>query len=101
MGTTLALNGAYILAVALTEYPNDHTAALAEYEKKMRPIVDGAQKLLPGMPHIITPETAWGVWLLNAFMCLVAWSELVHLLFKFKGPPADTIPVEEYGFRRC
>jgi 2-polyprenyl-6-methoxyphenol hydroxylase-like FAD-dependent oxidoreductase len=60
IGTTLALSGAYILAGALTHYPDDHIAAFAEYEKKMRPIVDRVQKLIPGMPHLINPETAWG-----------------------------------------
>ena len=100
MGTTLALNGAYNLAGALTRYPNDHTAAFAEYEKSMRPIVDRAQKLFPGSPHIMNPETAWGIWILNVIVCFIVWSRVFNLIFLFLGPPADLMPVEEYGFKQ-
>ena len=100
MGTTLALNGAYNLAGALTRYPDDYTAAFAEYEKQMRPIVDRAQKLVPGMPHILHPETAWGVWTMNAIMSFLVWTRIVTLLFMFMGPPADNVPVEDYGFKQ-
>ncbi|KAK0285247.1 hypothetical protein LTR35_005449 [Friedmanniomyces endolithicus] len=62
MGTTLAFNGAYNLAGAITQHPNDVPAALATYEIKMRPIVDLAQRLPLGgqAPYIINLETAWG-----------------------------------------
>ena len=98
MGTTLALSGAYNLAGALTRHPNDHTAAFAEYEKSMRPVVDRAQKLAPGMPRLVNPETAWGIWVMHAFCGFLAWSRLVTLAFMFLGPPANSVPVEEYGF---
>lgn len=100
MGTTLALNGAYNLAGALTRYPDDITAAFAEYDKQMRPIVDTAQKLVPGMPHILHPKTAWGVWTLNAFAGFIAWTRVATLLFMFFGPPADAVLVKDYGFKQ-
>ena len=100
MGTTLALVGAYSLAGALIRYPKDHTAAFAEYEEAMRPIVARAQKLAPGLPRLINPETAWGIWVLNALMIILAWSRVSKLLFMFLGPPANTVPVEEYGFKQ-
>ena len=95
MGTTLALNGAYILAGALSQHPDDHTAAFLEYEEKMRPLVDAAQKLaLGGRGHILmNPETAWGVWVKN-------FSGLANLIARFGGPPANAVPVEDYGFRQ-
>ncbi|KAH8882004.1 FAD/NAD(P)-binding domain-containing protein [Thozetella sp. PMI_491] len=62
MGTTLALFGAYNLAGALSRHQDDLTAALALYEQNMRPTVDRAQKLMPGIMRIMHPETAWGVW---------------------------------------
>ncbi|KAE9405792.1 oxidoreductase [Gymnopus androsaceus JB14] len=100
MGTTLALNGAYNLAGALERCLNDHTAAFAEYENKMRPLVDRAQKLAPGMPHMLNPETAWGVWVLNAIMYFFSWSGLISLMFKLgAGPPANAVPVEDYEFK--
>ena len=100
MGTTLALNGAYNLAGALIRFSNDLDAAFAEYEKQMRPIVERAQKLVPGMPHILPPESAWGVWVMNAIVGFLAWTKLMYLVFMFVGPPANTVPVEEFGFEQ-
>ena len=100
MGTTLALSGGYNLAGALTRNQGDLSAAFNDYQEKMRPIVDRAQKLAPGMPHLLHPETAWGVWMTNALAGFVSWTGVVKLLFKFKGPPADAVQVEEYGFRQ-
>ena len=100
MGTTLALNGAYNLAGALVRHPDDHTAAFAEYEEKMRPLVDAAQKLAPGMPYMMNPETEWGVWALNAISGFISWTGIMKILFRLKGPPANAVPVEEYGFRQ-
>ncbi|KAK2771762.1 pyridine nucleotide-disulfide oxidoreductase [Colletotrichum kahawae] len=98
MGTTLALNGAYNLAGAITQFPNDMQVAFDQYEKRMRPTVDKAQRLAPGMPHLFHPETAWGVWMLNVFVFCLSWSGLMALMVKW-GPPANEVPVEEYGFR--
>ncbi|KAI3318706.1 oxidoreductase [Xylariaceae sp. AK1471] len=99
MGTTLGLNGAHILAGALARHPDDHSAAFAEYEQKMRPIVDKAQKLAPGMPHAINPETAWGIWTMHNILAFMSWSGLRDLMFKFgMGPPAHQIKVEDFGF---
>ena len=60
MGTSLALTGAYLLAGELAATP-DHRVAYAAYEKRMRPIVDAAQKLAPGVPRIANPTSALGV----------------------------------------
>ena len=100
MGRTLALSGAYNLAGAVTCYLDDHSTAFAEYEKQMRPIVDRAQKLVSGMPHLLHPETAWGVWTMNSIVSFLMWTRIAVLLFMFMGPPADTVPVAEYGFEQ-
>lgn len=99
MGTTLALNGAYNLAGALFAHPNDHTAAFAQYEESMRPVVIRAQKLAPGMPYLINPETAWGVWTLNSIVYVIWVSGIIQLLSRFFGPPANMVPVVDFGFR--
>jgi 2-polyprenyl-6-methoxyphenol hydroxylase-like FAD-dependent oxidoreductase len=39
-GTSLALVGAYVLAQELARSPDDHAAAFARYERKMRPFVE-------------------------------------------------------------
>lgn len=98
MGTTLALDGAYNLAGVLTHHANDPAAAFDEYEAEMRPVVDRAQKLFPGMPRIFAPQTEWGVWTLNAVVYLMQLSGLPKIMFKFLGPPANTVPVRDHGF---
>jgi 2-polyprenyl-6-methoxyphenol hydroxylase-like FAD-dependent oxidoreductase len=104
MGTTLALNGAYNLAGATLQHMSDgridYTSAFAQYETKMRPLVTRAQKLPPGIPHLVHPETAWGVWVLHLFCFAVQWSGIGYLLAAFAGPPARATVVEEYGIGR-
>ena len=100
MGTTLALNGAYSLAGAIMQNSADLNTAFAEYEKKMRPTVDRAQKLAPGLPHLMNPETAWGITLMNTILYLFYASGFIKLLFMFSGPPADAVSVEDYGFKQ-
>ena len=100
MGTTLGLVGAYNLADALLRQPDNVAAAFSEYEERMRPTVDRAQKLFPGAPYSMNPETAWGIWLRNTILYLVSLSGLFKLLFMFKGPPANNVPVEEFGFKQ-
>ena len=101
MGTTLGLNGAYNLAGALLGHPNDHTAAFAQYEERMRPIVDRAQKLAPGMPRLLHPETAWGVWVMHSIIYFIWRSGLAMLMFKIAGPPANEVVVsDDYGLRQ-
>ena len=94
------MNGAYNLAGALTRFPDDHKSAFAEYEKRMRPLVGHAQKLVPGMPHLVHPETAWGIWAMNAVGWFLGWTGIVKVLFMLKRPPKDAAPVEDYGFRQ-
>lgn len=101
MGTTLAMTGAWNLAGAILRHADDHGAAFAEYDEKMQPIVERAQKLAPGIPRQIHPETAWGVWVLNSIVYLMTVSGLVSLLLKLGvGPPAHFVPVDEYGFKQ-
>jgi hypothetical protein len=37
------------------------TVALKEYEKQVTPFVRKAQSLIPGVPGIANPQTAWGI----------------------------------------
>ncbi|CAK3899052.1 oxidoreductase [Lecanosticta acicola] len=98
MGTTLALNGAYHLAGALSRHRNDCLAALDAYEKQMRPLVDKAQRLPPGTPHIMNPETAWGIFVMRAVFAFICWTRITGLLGYFTAWEPKAIPVEEYGF---
>jgi len=64
----------------------------------MRPLVEKAQKLPPGMPHLIHPQTRWGIWILRILTAAIYWTGAINLLFKFKGPPANAIEIKKYGF---
>ncbi|GIZ44293.1 hypothetical protein CKM354_000749600 [Cercospora kikuchii] len=103
MGTTLALNGAYSLAEALTRNPHDHVAAFEDYENSMRPLVDRAQALpLGGRVHyLINPESVWGVWILHLLCWFFCWSGIAMLLARFQGPPANAVPIKEHGFTQA
>lgn len=59
-GTTLAYVGAYILAGCICTY-EDAAEALAKYEEQVRPFAEKGQKLLPGVPGVANPQTAWGI----------------------------------------
>src|SRR5690242_18328533 len=71
MGATLSLVGAYVLAGELSRHttPRD---AFAAYEKLMRPYVDLAQKLPPGVPWIAHPKSKLGISLLQRFLRLAS-----------------------------
>ncbi|KAG8625874.1 hypothetical protein KVT40_006275 [Elsinoe batatas] len=99
MGTTLALNGAYNLAGALHQHPDDYAAAFKQYEDKMRPLVKAAQKKAPALPRLINPETKWGVFLLRLMVMVIYWSGVAKLVFYFAGPQANAVELEEYGLR--
>jgi len=102
MGTTLAFVGAYNLAGALKNNPTDYTAAFAQYEEKMRPVADRAQKLPLNGKHMVYmhPETAWGIQVFHLFIrLLMLFKPVMMLLFKWKGPPANKVSFEDYGFK--
>ena len=95
MGTTLALAGAYHLAGSLISYPNQHDLAFEQYEN-MRPLVEKAQKLAPGWPHLIHPQTTWGVCVLRIIAATIYWSGIGSLLARLRGPPAQVQELKEY-----
>jgi len=76
MGTSLAFIGAYILAGEISQQPNNIPAALESYERVLRPYIETIQKLPPGIPWPVNPQStlsikvfetvAWGAGLLSA-----------------------------------
>jgi 2-polyprenyl-6-methoxyphenol hydroxylase-like FAD-dependent oxidoreductase len=71
LGTTMALVGAYVLAGCLITHEHDLPRALEQYETQMRPFVDSAQSLGPGIPAVATPYTEWGIWVLRTVISTV------------------------------
>jgi len=68
MGTTAAMAGAYILAAEILKNPSDHRAAFEAYEKNLRAWIDKIQKLPPGAPKLLNPQTSWGI---KCFLAIV------------------------------
>ncbi|KAE9364159.1 oxidoreductase [Stipitochalara longipes BDJ] len=98
-GTTLALAGAYVLAGEVGKHKNDLAAALAGYEKTMRPIIDELQKIPPGVPGIMAPQTRWGIWLRNHIFAFIAWSRVLNFAQKFFAgafASSEKYPLPEY-----
>jgi 2-polyprenyl-6-methoxyphenol hydroxylase-like FAD-dependent oxidoreductase len=59
--TSLAVYGAYVLAVELARSGGDHVAAFAAYERTMMPSVLGSRKLASVNAKTIVPGNRWGV----------------------------------------
>ncbi|MGH7292016.1 MAG: FAD-dependent monooxygenase, partial [Myxococcota bacterium] len=91
MGTSLALIGAYLLAGELAD-ASDHTAAYAAYEKRMRPFVDQAQKLRPGVPRIINPTSLLGVRILRTVVRLAGTAPVRALAARLTSSSDDADP---------
>ncbi|KAH7375456.1 oxidoreductase [Plectosphaerella cucumerina] len=78
LGTSTAIVGAYVLAGEISKACSGSgeddgvRAALRSYDETMRPWVDRAQKLIPGVPGIAVPRTWWGIWLLHSVVWLLA-----------------------------
>lgn len=100
VGTSLGLIGAYVLAGELAKQlqqqsssgggaAKDHgctvDAALEGYERVLRPFVEQAQKLPPGVPGIGYAETAWGVWLRYVIVSLVSKLRIHKLVERFSS----------------
>jgi 2-polyprenyl-6-methoxyphenol hydroxylase-like FAD-dependent oxidoreductase len=87
-GTTLAIVGAYVLAGELSRHQR-HEDAFAAYEKLMRPYVEEVQKLPPGTPKLVYPETKFGVSILNTVAGIVASKPVQTVVGLFSSDDAD------------
>lgn len=95
MGANLALVGAYVLAGELSRHAN-HRDAFAAYEKRMRPYVNLAQKLPPGVPWIANPQTQLGIRLLHTVLRLASSPRLRQRVNTF-GSSSDKIVLPSYS----
>ena len=99
MGTTLAVVGAYILAGEIRACSGDYQAALAGYEKKMKPFVVKAQSLPPGAPAVANPQTKWGISVLYGVIGFASWSRIAKLFSKVSKlfPEDKSLPLPAYA----
>ena len=82
VGTTLAVEGAYMLAGELSRMHSskDIPQALERYEEVFRPLYKKMEDLPPGFPQLIFPQTALGLRLLQSAMWFVSKTKLHKLL---------------------
>ncbi len=95
MGTSLSLTGAYVLAGELASHV-DPRDAFRGYERIMRPYVDQAQRLPPGVPRIAHPKSRAGIALLGLAVRLASTPAGSKLGARFSTPPADKIDLPDY-----
>lgn len=96
MGVTTAMTGAYVLAGEINSHPTDLPTAFKEYEDKLRPFLEVAQKLAPGTPGLANPDTFWGIRLLYCFLGFIAWSKFYKLLGSSVNPPSQAMKLPNY-----
>jgi 2-polyprenyl-6-methoxyphenol hydroxylase-like FAD-dependent oxidoreductase len=96
MGTTLSLVGAYVLAGELAAHV-DHRDAFRGYERVMRPYVDRAQHLPPGVPLVANPVTRAGVTAFRLVLRLAASRAAAVARTRFFSPPADGFALPDYA----
>lgn len=79
MGTSLAINGAYVLAGELSKLEDgEHPVkALEAYDNNFRPWVEEQQKISTIFPGAVHPETRFQRWLLQNFIWIL--SQLVKV----------------------
>ena len=82
-GTSMAIAGAYLLAGEISKHRGDLMAGLGGYEKQMRPIIDDLQKIPPGVPGFLAPQSAWVIWLRNNFLGFIIWSGIIDFAQKY------------------
>lgn len=81
VGTTLAIESAYILAGELSKIQSsgDVPQALERYEEVFRPLYRTMEELPPGYPQVAFPQTTWGLWLRDSMLWFVSKTKLYTL----------------------
>jgi 2-polyprenyl-6-methoxyphenol hydroxylase-like FAD-dependent oxidoreductase len=74
MGTSLAIDGAYLLAGHLSQLqPGQHPAtAFQAYDEQFRPFVSKTQAIPVFVPRILHPQAAWSRWIVQTLIATAA-----------------------------
>ncbi|KAF2438406.1 FAD/NAD(P)-binding domain-containing protein [Karstenula rhodostoma CBS 690.94] len=98
-GTTLAMTGGYVLAGELLRHAGDIDAGLRAYEETMRPVIEDMQKIPPGIPTAIAPQTWWGIAIRDAVLVALTWGNAAFgWVLKYLAPSfgGDNYNLPEY-----
>ncbi|MCJ1475008.1 hypothetical protein MMC13_003668 [Lambiella insularis] len=88
MGTSLAVVGAYVLAGEIMKHPNDLPTAFQNYKELLTPFIVQCQKLPPGAPGIVNPQTQFGITVLHSVLWFVTFFRLDRLISRIASIPA-------------
>lgn len=95
MGTSLAINGAYLLAGHLSQLssPNQHPrTAFEAYEKEFKPFVEETQNIPWFVPGIAHPRYAWSRWMFYSLMNVLSNVVQIPWLVRKYGPKDKKYP---------
>ncbi|KAM3066119.1 hypothetical protein ACMFMG_010540 [Clarireedia jacksonii] len=99
MGTSVAIFGAYCLAGELATCRGEWDEGLKRYQEKMLPFVQNVQKLPPGAPAILNPQSEWGLWILYTILAFVSWTRVATLISRWVGVvKSDKVKLQTYDF---
>lgn len=81
IGTSLAIESAYILAGELSKIQssNDIPQALEKYEEVFRPLYAKMEELPPGFPQFAFPQTTWGLRLRDSALWFVSKTRIYKI----------------------
>ena len=96
-GTSLALTGAYVLAVELSRLADGDSPEVGFkcYEEWMRPLVEDAQDLPPGTPGLANPQSRLGTALFRAGTKLAALRPVRAVASKLTSGPDTERPLPD------
>lgn len=97
VGTSLAIDGAYILAGELSKIQSkdDVPNALERYEDVFRPTYKKMEAILPGWPQIAFPQSAWGIRLIDSALWAFSKTRVYRLL---QGDPREDFKLPSYDW---
>ncbi|KAF7885245.1 hypothetical protein EAF00_011063 [Botryotinia globosa] len=97
VGTTLAIDSAYILAGELSKIRSsaEISEALHRYEKAFRPIYKKMEDLPPGFPQLAMPQTRWGLRIRDSIIWFIGKTK-VHKLLPEDGSADHELPVYDW-----
>jgi 2-polyprenyl-6-methoxyphenol hydroxylase-like FAD-dependent oxidoreductase len=87
---------AYVLAGELNRAQGDYRAAFDNYEKLLRPFIEGKQKAAEGFAASFIPRTGFGLWIRNQVTRLMNLPGIADWLMSRMVSLRDDFNLPEY-----
>lgn len=96
MGTSCSFVGAYVLAGELSKTPDDVQAALANYDKTLRPFAVEAQNVKFSIVRKFMPESSWAIIAIRWLMWTLCSLRLPELMMRYSSDEDGGWSLPEY-----